>query len=267
MESELLVKQRQVVLPGDVMATGIDFLPGNGCYRDGDEVKSKLLGLVKVKDSFLGVVPFSGIYNPRSGDGIIATVTDLQNAFWILNINSPYDAILQISEGVEEFVDLKRTDITRYFDVGDVIYVKVLNVAKSKSITLTMNDYRAKKLIGGMTLKFTPSKVPRLIGKQGSMIELIKKRTGCQIIVGQNGIVWLKGEDVSKAIQVIRMIEKEAHTSGLTNRITEFLGGVVDDTQDTQENSECDCEEDCECTKEDNCGCVDENNEGGDVHE
>jgi len=224
MENELLVKERQLVLPGDVMARGIDFLPSNGCYRDGKEIKSKLLGLTRVKDRFLGVIPISGVYNPRPGDGVIATVSDLQNTFWILNINSPYDAILQLSEGVEEFVDLNKTDITRYFDVGDVIYAKILNVTKAKSITLTMNDYRAKKLLGGMTLKFTPSKVPRLIGRQGSMIELIKKNTGCQIVVGQNGVVWVKGEDVTKAIEVMRMIEKDAHTSGLTDKITKFLG-------------------------------------------
>ena len=139
---------------------------------------------------------------------------------------------------------MSKTDITRYYDVGDVIYAKVLNVAKSRSITLTMNDYRAKKLTGGMTLNITPSKVPRLIGRQGSMIELIKKNTGCQIVVGQNGVVWVKGENTAKAIEVIRIIENDAHTVGLTDKITKFLGAepmqiseevINDNNQETTE--------------------------------
>ena len=86
-----------------------------------------------------------------------------------------------------------------------------------------MNDHRTRKLIGGRILKITPSKVPRVIGKAGSMIELIKDKTKCQIIVGQNGVIWIKGEKESLASKTILMIEKESHISGLTDKITKFL--------------------------------------------
>ena len=224
-ESKVLVKERELVIPGDIVAQGLDYLPGPGCYRENEKVKSKLLGLVRLKDRLVGVIPISGIYVPKPGDGVIATITDMQTTFWICDINSPYDALLPLSEAVSEYVDISKADISTYFDISDVVYARVLNVTRTKNVTLTMNDRRAKKLLGGRMMKITPSKVPRLIGREGSMIELIKNKTGCQIIVGQNGIVWLRGDKEALAAKAINMIEHEAHTEGLTDRVTKFLEG------------------------------------------
>ena len=221
-KSELLVKERDLVTPGDVLARGLDYIPSAGSYRAGTDVKSKFLGLVRLKEKIVSVTPINGVYIPKPGDGIIATVSDLQNTFWILDVNSPYDAILPISEATPERIE-QGTDISVFFDVGDVIYCKVLNVSKSKNTSVTMDDYRAKKLIGGRLMTVAPSKVPRIIGKEGSMIELIKRFTGCQITVGQNGVVWLKGANEALAAKTILMIENEAHTEGLTDRITAML--------------------------------------------
>lgn len=222
-KSELLVKERQLVIPGEILAKGLDFLPSSGCYRVNNELKSKLLGLVKLKDRFIGIIPLAGVYIPKTGDGVIGLVEDMQTTIWIVDINSPYDAILPLGEAVGEYVDLNKTDISIYYDISDLIYAKVLNVSKSKQVQLTMNDYRARKLIGGRVLTITPSKVPRLIGKEGSMIELIKNKTKCQIIVGQNGVVWIKGEKEGLAAKAILTIESESHIVGLTDKITAML--------------------------------------------
>ena len=223
-DSKLLVKERELVTPGDVLAEGLDFLPSSGCYRENNQIKAKLLGLTKIKNRFIGIIPLSGVYVPRPGDGIIGFVKDMQSTSWIININSPYDALLVLGEAVGEFVDITKRDISSYFDIGDIIYAKVLNVTKSKHVQLTMNDHRAKKLSDGRILKITPSKVPRLIGKQGSMLELIKNETKCQIIVGQNGVVWIRGEKEGLASTAVKTIEQESHTAGLTDKITELLG-------------------------------------------
>jgi exosome complex component RRP4 len=78
----------------------------------------------------------------------------------------------------------------------------------------------------GQTIEVTPTKIPRVIGKKGSMITTIKNETGCQIMIGQNGRIAITGktpEDERLAIMAIRMIEQEAHTTGLTDRVTEML--------------------------------------------
>ena len=221
--SELLVKERQLVLPGEILAKGLDYLPSGGTFRQGQEVKSKFLGLVRLKEKFLGVIPLAGVYVPKSGDGIVSVVSEIQSSFWIMDINSPYDAILPLSEATAEFIDTAETDLSSIFDIGDVVFIKVLTVSRSKHTSLTMNDYRAKKLIGGRLLRITPTKVPRVIGKEGTMVETIKNRTGCQIVVGQNGIVWLKGQNETLAAKAILTIEKEAHIAGLTDRIAKML--------------------------------------------
>ena len=58
---------------------------------------------------------------------------------------------------------------------------------------------------------------------------MIKEATGTKISVGQNGLVWVSGEDASKellAVHAIQKIEAESHISGLTDRIKAFLEGV-----------------------------------------
>jgi exosome complex component RRP4 len=222
-KSEILVKERQLVIPGESLAMGLDFLPSTGSFRENNEIKSKILGLARIKDRFVSVIPLSGVYIPKTRDGVIGFVEDMQTTMWIVDINSPYTAILLLGDAVGEYVDLNKTDISIYYDIGDVIYSKVLNVSKAKRVQLTMDDHRTRKLIGGRILKITPSKVPRVIGKAGSMIELIKEKTKCQIIVGQNGIIWIKGEKEGLAAKAILTIERESHITGLTDKISELL--------------------------------------------
>ncbi len=58
------------------------------------------------------------------------------------------------------------------------------------------------------------------------MINLIKTETNCRLIIGQNGRVWVSGKDFESELlieKLIRKIEKEAHTSGLTDRVKELI--------------------------------------------
>ena len=86
-----------------------------------------------------------------------------------------------------------------------------------------MKQIGSRKLIGGTVIKITPTKVARVIGKGGSMINLIKEKTKSQILVGQNGLIWIRGGNVRKAIEAILMIERESHIIGLTEKIAKFL--------------------------------------------
>ncbi len=57
------------------------------------------------------------------------------------------------------------------------------------------------------------------------MINLLKRETNCDIFVGQNGRIWISGRDdmANIAAGALLKIEQEAHTSGLTDRIKEFI--------------------------------------------
>ena len=57
------------------------------------------------------------------------------------------------------------------------------------------------------------------------MVQMLKYATGCKITVGQNGRIWISGDNKNSniSIEAIRLIEKEAHTHGLTDRVKAFL--------------------------------------------
>jgi len=219
-EYERIASERKLVLPGDVLGEG---RAGQGTYIDQGVVVAKVLGLAETRGNMHFVIPLNGIYSPRRGDNVIGIIKEIVMSRWIVDINSPYPAILSLSESLNTFVDLTKTDLTRYYDFGDVIFARVLSVTKSKLVQLTMKDRRCRKLMGGRLIKITPTKVPRVIGKNGSMVEMIKRKTGCSIVVGQNGVVWIRGANSDLAAEVIYKIERYAHKVGLTNKIEEYL--------------------------------------------
>lgn len=229
MESKLLIKDRDVVIPGEALANGMDFLPSDGTYRLDDSIYSKVMGLVKVDGKVLKVRALRGGYLPKRNDTIIAKVTDIMSAGWFIDTFSPYNALLPLKEGSSDFIQ-RGADLTRYYDIEDFLVVKILSVNAQKQVDVTIKGPGLRKLKGGRIFKINSQKVPRVIGKQGSMINLIKENTGTQITVGQNGIVWVKGEDPlmeNLAQKTIKKIEAEAHIPGLTDSIGAWLKDQV----------------------------------------
>ena len=112
------------------------------------------------------------------------------------------------------------------FDVGDLIIANVLSSDRTRDPLLTVREPGLGKVMRGQLVEITPTKVPRVIGRKGSMVSIIKKETGCQITIGQNGFILVSGktpQDEQLAIMALYKIENESHTSGLTDRVTEML--------------------------------------------
>jgi len=216
-----MIETREIVLPGEILADVKEGRPGHGTFIEDGKIISKFLGIPKMGE-YISVIPLSGVYIPKRQDKVIGFITGIEKVGWIVDINSPWDAFLPLSEAVDEFIDFKKTDISRYYDVGDTVYATILDI-KRGSIQLSMREPMARKLKGGVTIKITSSKVPRLIGKEGSMINTIKEKTRTIIRVGQNGVVWISGEKVDKAIKAIKMIDEKSHILGLTDEISKLL--------------------------------------------
>lgn len=218
------MKVREIVLPGDALEERKGRRLGNGVYEENDKVFSKFLGVPRINENEITVIPLSGTYLPRFGDRVIGIIETVEVSGWFVDVNSPYSAFLPVSEGVDEFVDLQRTELTRYFDVGDAIFCRLSKVTKAKTVQASMRDFESRKLRNGVILKVTSTKIPRIIGREGSMIMMIKGKTNCEIVTGQNGLVWIRGENKDKAIEAILTIEKDSHTVGLTEKIEKMLG-------------------------------------------
>lgn len=220
----LLVKSKEIVVPGEELATGMDFLPGFSTYRDKDTIIASRLGLVNIDGRAIKLVPLSGRYMPKRGDTIICQVRDITLNGWILETNSPYSAMLQLKDATSEYI-AKGADLTRYYNLGDYLVCNIVNVTSQKLVDVTTKGPGLRKLKGGRVITIGASKVPRVIGKQGSMVSMIKQATDCRITVGQNGVVWIQGEPKNEVIsvEVIKKIERESHISGLTDEIKKFL--------------------------------------------
>jgi exosome complex component RRP4 len=109
--------------------------------------------------------------------------------------------------------------------IGDAIACKIYSV-KRKGVDVTIKGRGLGKLEDGLIIKINSNKVPRVIGKEGTMINLIKEKTGCNIIVGQNGVVWISGRDIEeelKAKEAILFITEKSFVDGLTEQVKSFL--------------------------------------------
>jgi exosome complex component RRP4 len=212
--------ERKLVIPGDQLGEG---RAGHGAYEEDGKVFSGCVGLAEEKTGMHFVIPLSGIYNPKRGDGVIGKITEVSFSKWFVDINSPYEAVLSLADATDEFIDLTKTDMTKYFNYGELVFAEITTVSNTKNIQLSMRNRKCRKLRGGRLIKVTPAKVPRIIGKAGSMVEMIKEMTNTQIVVGQNGIVWVKGDHEDIAMDTIATIEKKSHVHGLTDHIKNLL--------------------------------------------
>ena len=219
------VENKDLVIPGQILADD-EYYSGRGTFKENGKICSSLLGRVSLRNKKIRVIPLKSKYVPKKGDVVIGKIKDVRFSMWDVDINSPYSGILPAFE----VFGREKKELNRVYDVGDVLFLRVVDVDEIKKAKLGLKGRGMGKFKGGIIVDIAPTKVPRLIGKKGSMINMIKDKTKCKIVVGQNGLVWVKGnEDMEQLTRdIIHLIEAEAHTSGLTNKIKNKLYLAID---------------------------------------
>lgn len=223
--------EREIVVPGDHLGDDPK-LSSHGTYVENGKVYSASFGLVDRRGT-IKVIPLSGRYIPARGDLVIGKVVDVTFSNWIVDINSPYEGLLHVSEYPER---VDQSNMSKYLHVGELIIAKVSDVDPSMKVELTLREEHLKVLKQGRVIDISHTKIPRVIGRNGSMISMLKKELNCSIFVGQNGRIWLRGDEkmMDLAIRTIFKIEREAHTSGLTDKIKDFLKTELEKTRDNR---------------------------------
>ena len=218
-------ERRQLVTPGDLLAEG-DYVAGENTFKEDDKIYATRVGLVDYEDKKVNVVALRAFYIPRVGDTVIGTVVDVGFSGWTVDINSPYLALLRASDVLNRPFKPQKNDLTEVLDVGDLVVAKIVSYDRTHNPQLSVNEPGLGKITRGQIVKVTPTKIPRVIGKKGSMISMIKQETGCHIILGHNGLILITGkslEDEELAMMAIHKIEEESHTTGLTDRIFQMI--------------------------------------------
>jgi exosome complex component RRP4 len=228
---------RDIVVPGEVLTEDVkNYLPGRGTIlnKEKNKIISLNIGLKQIKKNYINVIPLRGFYTPRPGDKVIALVVDKNPVKYKCDINAkdfgqlkPKNTIKKgRSRGFRGSAPGREEVNTEKFEIGDILVVKVLSADRlNKPELTTIGKYLGKKN-GGIVITIDPPKIPRIIGRSGSMIKMLKNLTNCNVFVTQNGRIWLKGEDIAHErllIESIKKIASEAHTVGLTDRMEEYI--------------------------------------------
>ena len=214
--------KREIVIPSQFLGEIKNKKAGKGTFIENGKIYAEILGVLNNNSNYINVISLKGRYDPTEKDFVIGIVLEAMQSSWLVDINAAYPALLHVNE-VPWDIDFGETE--RYLNKGDSIMAKVLQVDQEKKLQITLKDRNLYKIQGGCIFNVEPSKVPRIIGKKGSMISLLKKYTKCRIFVGQNGRIWIDGDEegINKVIKTIEMIEDESLSYGLTNKIEELL--------------------------------------------
>lgn len=230
---KILVADRQIVRPGDVLAiveegegfTGFKHFPDKHVYISNNRVYSDVLGVASVQDNDLTVIPLEGSYFPRQDDTVIGVVVNVGITSWVVDIRAPYRAVLNGSDVIEGFNPITH-NLRDYLDVGDYVLAKIALFDRTRDPILTVKGKDLGKITEGVVVEVKPSRVPRIIGRKGSMLNNLINITKCNITVAQNGFIWIKCPDndrLNALIEAIKIIEEKPHARGLTEEIRLFL--------------------------------------------
>jgi exosome complex component RRP4 len=216
------MSERKVVIPGEAIATGDEYLPGDGTEKRGNNIVALRYGLAEESNKLIKVIPLSGPYIPRRGNVVIGKVDIITHNGWVIDIGCPENGFLSLSE-VPRYVN--RDGMEEVMKIGDMVVAKIWSM-NGKGIDLSIKSKGLGKIHEGIIFKINPNKVPRVIGKEGSMIKLIKDATNCNITVGQNGFIWIKGDKIEEELmakKAVLFIVENSYIEGLTEETEKWL--------------------------------------------
>lgn len=194
---------RKIVLPGEKIADREIRLPNT--FTEHGITYAAVVGMLNEEGMYIAL---EARYKPVVEDTILGIVTDVRQAGYNIDINLPYLC----------FLPSRSTRIR--FEIGDIVAGKVGLVDEIGNVDMA----DAKKLPRGKIVEFPPAKVPRLIGRKSSMVSVLKEAAGGDIIIGNNGYVWLSEDsNIPLILKAMNLIIQKAHFSGLTDEVTQFL--------------------------------------------
>ncbi len=213
---------RNIVIPGEVIFKGDSYLPGEGTEKRDDSIVSIRYGLVEESNKLVRVIPLTGVYQPRRGNVVIGKVENVTFNGWVIDINTADGAFLSLME-IPRYVN--KDDLREVMDIGDMVVAKIYSMNK-RGIDLTLKLKGLGTLEDGIIIEINPNKVPRVIGKEGSMISLIKDETKCHITVGQNGFIWIGGDNIEDELfakKAILYVAENSTMQGLTEEMVKWF--------------------------------------------
>ena len=220
-----MAEKRKYVIPGDVVTTG-PFRPEQNTVLEGNKIISTTIGISEIYDDSVRVIPLTGKYIPKINDLVIGKVNSHTSLSWELDINSCYVGFLPAQDVFGRDFSAHADELATKLRTGDLVAARIANFDRTRDPLVSISDRDLGKIDSGVLMEISPSKVPRLIGKKGSMIQMIEEATDAAITIGQNGWVVVSCESpegLLKAKKAIQMVNEQAHVANLTDQVKEML--------------------------------------------
>ena len=217
--------KRKYVIPGDVVTSG-PYRPEQNVILEGNKIISTTIGISEIYDDSVRVIPLTGKYIPKINDLVIGKVVSHTSLSWELDINSCYVGFLPAQDVFGRDFSAHADELTSKLKTGDLVAARIANFDRTRDPLVTISDRDLGKIDSGDLVQISPSKVPRLIGKRGTMIQAIEMATNAAITIGQNGWVVVSSESsegLLKAKKAIQMVDDKAHVANLTDQVKEML--------------------------------------------
>ena len=219
------MNRRRYVIPGDVVTTG-PFRPEQNVVLDGNKIISTVVGISEIYDDAAKVIPLAGKYIPKINDLVIGKVISHTSLSWELDINSCYVGFLPAQDVFGRDFSAHADELSSKLRSGDLVAARIANFDRTRDPLVTVSDRDLGKIDSGDLVEISPSKIPRLIGKKGSMIQIIELATDAAVTIGQNGWVVVSCDTphgLLKAKKAIQMVDENAHVANLTDQVKEML--------------------------------------------
>ena len=217
--------KKRHVLPGDFITTAPLRLQDN-VVLEGKRVIATSIGLSDVSADSVRVISLTGVYMPKIDDLVIGTIQYIFGNSWFADINSCYQGMLLGQDVFGRGSYPTTSEMKERLDTGDIIFAKIANSDRQREPLISIADQSLGKIDSGELVKISPTKIPRLIGKHGSMIQSIEASTNATITVGQNGLIVVSCDETNgllKALAAIRMVDEQAHLVNLTDKVKKML--------------------------------------------
>ncbi len=213
------VVEWEVVTPGQILSDEVK-KAGSHTYIYGGKVYSAVTGVVSFRTDKINIIPAKGPYRPQENDSIIGIITDIKPNMYEVDLGWHVVGLIKSKS--------KKGRTSFKLNIGDVVYTTV-RYCGIRGVFLESGD-GLKKIEKGLLVMINPVKIPRLIGKKGNMLSLLKRETECQFYVGRNGLIAIIGKDSKHefaAASAIKLIEEESHIKGLSDRVSALIRKIL----------------------------------------
>ncbi len=197
---------REIVIPGEQVGSNPHAMGQNVYAMDG-QVYSSIMGLKSDRENEISVVPLKGRYVPLENDTVVGIIKSEKFSGYEVEINSFYTSYIS------------KKELRDPLKVGTIVTCKIIKVNELNEADIGF----VRPLGEGELVMVISSRVPRIIGKNNSMLNVVKNGTGANIFVGKNGLVHVHSGNVELAKETLLRINENAHVENLTLDTQKFL--------------------------------------------